>query len=48
MAAKDFIKQHMAFTMSKTEDDDSDGGHDFDDDDDDDDYQNPLKKAFYR
>ena len=34
------IKQHTAFTMSKTEDDDSDGGHDFDDDDDDDDDGN--------
>ena len=33
MAAKDVIKQHMAFTMSETEDDDSDGGHDYDDDD---------------
>ena len=33
MAAKDVIcKQHMAFTMSETEDDDSDGGHDYDDD----------------
>ena len=29
MAAKDVIKQHMAFTMSETEDDDSDGGHNF-------------------
>ena len=37
VAAKDIIKQHMAFTMSETEDDDSDGGHDFDDGDDDDD-----------
>ena len=36
VAAKDVIKQHMAFTMSETEDDDSDGGHDDDDDDDDD------------
>ena len=36
MAAKDVIKQHMAFTMSETEDDNSDGGHDFDDDDDED------------
>ena len=36
-AAKDAIKQHMAFTMRETEDDDSDGGHDFDDDDDEDD-----------
>ena len=36
MAAKDIIKQHMAFTMSETEGDDSNGGHDFDDDDDDD------------
>ena len=32
VAAKDVIKQHMAFTMSETEDDDSDGGHDYDDD----------------
>ena len=34
VAAKNVIKQHMAFTMSETEDDDSDGGHDYDDDDD--------------
>ena len=33
MSAKDVIKQHMAFTMSETEDDNTDGGHDFDDDD---------------
>ena len=33
VAAKDVIKQHMAFTMSET--DDSDGGHDYDDEDDD-------------
>lgn len=32
VAAKDVIKEHMAFTMSETEDDDRDGGHDFDDD----------------
>ena len=35
VAAKDIIKQHMAFTMSETEGDDSNGGHDFDDDNDD-------------
>ena len=35
VAAKDVIKQHMAFTTSDTEDDDSDGGHDYDDEDDD-------------
>ena len=37
VAAKDVIKQHMAFTTSETENDDSDGGHEFDDNDDDDD-----------
>ena len=36
VTAKDVMKQHMAFTMSETEDDDSDGGHNFDGDDDDD------------
>ena len=35
VAAKDVIKEHMAFTMNETEDDDSDGGHGHDDDDDD-------------
>ena len=35
VAAKDFIKRHVPFTLSESEDDDSDGGHDFDDDDDD-------------
>ena len=34
VAAKDFIKRHVPFTLSESEDDDSDGGHDFDDDDD--------------
>ena len=33
VAAKDVIKQHMAFAMNETMDDDSDGGHDFDADD---------------
>ena len=37
VAAKDFIKRPVAFTLSESEEDDSDGGHDFDDDDDDDD-----------